>query len=117
MVVHHGDLLITRAGPRNRTGVICVVDGKPENLILSDKTVRLSYLRNFVNPHYVMTALSSPAMQYFVVDAMTGMASSQVNISQEKMKTFLLPLPPLNEQQRIVDEVSKIFGRIDKLNF
>ena len=117
MVVHHGDLLITRAGPRNRTGVICVVDGEPENLILSDKTVRLSYLRNFVNPHYVMTALSSPAMQYFVVDAMTGMASSQVNISQEKMETFLLPLPPLNEQQRIVDEVSKIFGRIDKLNF
>ena len=56
-------------------------------------------------------------MQYFVVDAMTGMASSQVNISQEIMKTFLLPLPPLNEQQRIVDEVSKIFGRIDKLNF
>ncbi len=117
MVVHHGDLLITRAGPRNRTGVICVVDGEPENLILSDKTVRLSYLRNFVNPHYVMTSLSSPAMQYFVVDAMTGMAASQVNISQEKMKTFLLPLPPLNEQQRIVDEVSKIFGRIDKLNF
>ena len=117
MVIHHGDLLITRAGPRNRTGVICVVDGEPENLILSDKTVRLSYLRNFVNPHYVMTALSSPAMQYFVVDAMTGMAASQVNISQEKMKTFLLPLPPLNEQQRIVDEVSKIFGRIDKLNF
>ena len=117
MVIHHGDLLITRAGPRNRTGVICVVDGEPENLILSDKTVRLLYLRNFVNPHYVMTALSSPAMQYFVVDAMTGMAASQVNISQEKMKTFLLPLPPLNEQQRIVDEVSKIFGRIDKLNF
>ena len=67
MVVHHGDLLITRAGPRNRTGVICVVDGKPENLILSDKTVRLSYLRNFVNPHYVMTALSSPAMQYLLL--------------------------------------------------
>ncbi len=117
MIVHYGDLLITRAGPRNRTGVICVVDEEPENLILSDKTVRLSYLRNFVNPHYVMTALSSPAMQYFVIDAMTGMAVSQVNISQEKMKTFFLPFPPLNEQQRIVDEVSKIFDHIDKLNF
>ena len=117
MVVHHGDLLITRAGPRNRTGVICVVDGAPEKLILSDKTIRLSYLRNLVNPHYVMTALSSPAMQYFVIDAMTGMAASQVNISQEKMKTFLLPLPPLNEQQRIVDEVDKILEHINKLNF
>lgn len=117
MVVHHGDLLITRAGPRNRTGVICVVDGEPEKLILSDKTVRLSYLHNLVNPHYVMTALSSPAMQYFVIDAMTGMAASQVNISQEKMKTFLLPLPPLNEQHRIVDEVGKILECINKLNF
>ena len=117
MVVHHGDLLITRAGPRNRTGVICVVDGEPEKLILSDKTVRLSYLRNLVNPHYVMTALNSPAMQYFVIDAMTGMAASQVNISQEKIKTFLLPLPPLNEQQRIVYEVGKILERIKKLNF
>ena len=117
MVVYHGDLLITRAGPRNRTGVICVVDGEPKKLILSDKTVRLSYLRNLVNPHYVMTALSSPAMQYFVIDAMTGMAASQVNISQEKMKTFLFPLPPLNEQQRIVDEVGKIFERIKKMNF
>ena len=117
MVVHDGDILITRAGPRNRTGIICVVEGEPENLILSDKTVRLSYMRNFINPHYVMTALSSPAMQYFVISAMTGMAASQVNISQEKMKTFLLPLPPLNEQQRIIDEVNKILSCIDNLSF
>ncbi|MCB6287267.1 restriction endonuclease subunit S [[Clostridium] scindens] len=117
MMVHSGDLLITRAGPRNRTGVICVVDGEPENLILSDKTVRLSYLRGFVNPYYIMTALSSPAMQYFVIDSMTGMATSQVNISQEKMKTFLLPLPPFNEQQRIVEEVEKIFEHIGALKF
>ena len=108
MVVYHGDLLITRAGPRNRTGVICVVDGEPKKLILSDKTVRLSYLRNLVNPHYVMTALSSPAMQYFVIDAMTGMAASQVNISQEKMKTFLLPLPPLNEHKERRSDTSRL---------
>ena len=117
MMVQSGDLLITRAGPRNRTGVMCVVEGEPKNLILSDKTVRLSYLHGFVNPNYIMTALSSPAMQCFIIDAMTGMAASQVNISQEKMKTFLLPLPPLNEQQRIVDEIKKIFGGINMLNF
>ena len=64
-----------------------------------------------------MTALSSPAMQYFVIDSMTGMATSQVNISQEKMKTFLLPLPPFNEQQRIVEEVEKIFEHIGALKF
>ena len=117
IVVHCGDLLITRAGPRNRTGVVCVVDGKPEKLILSDKTVRLSYIRGFVNPHYIMTALNSPAVQSFVIDAMSGMAASQVNISQEKMKTFLIPLPPLSEQQRIVDAVASLYEQITRLTF
>ena len=117
IVVHCGDLLITRAGPRNRTGVVCIVDGKPEKLILSDKTVRLSYIRGFVNPHYIMTALNSPAVQSFVIDAMSGMAASQVNISQEKMKTFLIPLPPLSEQQRIVDAVASLYEQITRLRF
>ena len=115
MVVHQGDLLITRAGPRNRTGVLCVVEHEPKNLILSDKTVRLSYLNGYIDPHYIMTALSSPAMQFFVIDSMSGMAASQVNISQDKMKTFLLPLPPVKEQARIVAEVGKLFSFISLL--
>ena len=115
MVVHQGDLLITRAGPRNRTGVLCVVDHEPKNLILSDKTVRLSYLNGYIDPQYIMTALSSPAMQFFVIESMSGMAASQVNISQDKMKTFLLPLPPVKEQTRIVAEVSKLFSFISLL--
>ena len=117
MVVHQGDLLITRAGPRNRTGVLCVVDHEPMNLILSDKTVRLSYLNGYIDPKYIVTALSSPAMQFFVIESMSGMAASQVNISQDKMKTFLLPLPPVKEQTRIVAEVGKLFSFISLLKY
>ena len=117
IIVHRGDLLITRAGPRNRTGVVCIVGEEPKNLILSDKTVRLSYVRGFVNPHYIMIALNSPAVQTFVVDSMSGMAASQVNIAQEKMKTFLIPLPPLNEQQRIVDAIASLYRPIERLTF
>ena len=117
IVVHQGDLLITRAGPRNRTGVLCVVDHEPKNLILSDKTVRLSYLNGYIDPQYIMTALSSPAMQFFIIDSMSGMAASQVNISQEKMKTFLLPLPPIQEQARIVAEVRRLYSFISLLKY
>ncbi|MCC8164461.1 MAG: restriction endonuclease subunit S, partial [Lachnospiraceae bacterium] len=114
-IVHQNDLLITRAGPRNRTGIMCVVDSYPTNLILSDKTVRLSYVPNLVNPHYLRIALSSPAIQVFVIAAMTGMAASQVNISQEKMKTFLVPLPPFVEQERICRFASKLLDKIGQL--
>ena len=110
-----GDLLITRAGPRNRTGIMCVVGNQPVNLMLSDKTVRLSYLREYVNPYYVMAALQSPDMQNGMIVSMSGMAESQVNISQEKMKRFLLPLPPLEEQHRIVKQINAILPMVKSL--
>lgn len=113
--VHQDDLLITRAGPKNRTGIMCVVDSPVENLILSDKTVRIAYMRGMINPHYIMMALNSPRMFYYVTKAMTGMAESQVNISQSKMKEFILPLPPLAEQQRIVDRVNELLAVCDEL--
>ena len=117
-LIRKGDLLITRAGPRNRTGVLCVVDVECEKLILSDKTVRLAYIRNNVNPHYLQIALSSPATQNMVVKAMSGMAESQVNISQSNMKKFLIPIPPLNEQNRIVDKYKTIYSAfVNKFEF
>ncbi len=115
-VIHQNDLLITRAGPRSRTGIMCVVETEPTNLILSDKTVRLAYISDSVNPNYLRIALSSPAIQTFVIAAMTGMASSQVNISQEKMKTFLVPLPPFAEQKRIFLYTDKLLQTITLLD-
>ena len=32
-VIHKGDLLITRAGPRNRTGILCLVENEPVSTI------------------------------------------------------------------------------------
>ena len=114
-IICSGDLLITRAGPRNRTGIMCVVNYQPENLILSDKTVRLSYLKEYVDPYYVMAALQSPDMQNSMISSMSGMAESQVNISQDKMRRFLLPLPPLEEQHRIVKQIDAILPKVKSL--
>ena len=40
---------------------------------------------------------------------------SRLQLSQDKMKTFLLPLPPVKEQTRIVAEVGKLFSFISLL--
>ena len=49
MLIKDGDILITRAGPFNRTGIVCYVQKCKGKLILSDKTVRLNVIEN-VNP-------------------------------------------------------------------
>ena len=100
--------MITRAGPRNRTGVMCVVKDEVTKLILSDKTVRICYPKGLMDPEYMMYALSSPACQKDIETYMTGMASSQVNISQGNMRKFIFPLAPVNEQKRIVIKIKEL---------
>lgn len=42
-------------------------------------------------------------------------AIGQSNINAEKLKHFIFPLPPLQEQKRIVNSISRIFSRIEFL--
>jgi type I restriction enzyme S subunit len=46
---------------------------------------------------------------------MTGMADSQVNITQDNIKATFIPLPPLAEQKAIVEKVDKLMNNIDQL--
>src|SRR5690606_26188032 len=80
-VVEAGDILVTRAGPINRTGIACKVDSIHFNLILSDKTIRLKYIVNSLFPDFIVLALNSSDIRLLLLGKMIGMASSQVNIS------------------------------------
>ena len=60
MKVNKGDILITRAGPMNRTGVACVVKDIHYNLILSDKTIRINMSDELFDKDYIVTVLNSP---------------------------------------------------------
>lgn len=45
-----------------------------------------------------------------LVDYVTGTAQPKIN--QEKMNSIPLALPPLAEQQRIVNQIEKVFSEI-----
>ena len=108
------DLLITRAGPKNRTGIVCVVDKPCNHLILSDKTVRIDYMRGYSNPLFLMYALNNPSIHDIVMSATVGMAESQVNISQNSIQNIVTPLPPLAEQHRIVAKIEKLLPKVEE---
>ncbi|WP_405352266.1 restriction endonuclease subunit S [Nonlabens sp. Asnod3-H03] len=114
-VVEVGDILITRAGPINRTGISCKVDKLNFNLILSDKTIRLKYLNDLLFPDFIVLALNSDSIRKLLLDKMIGMASSQVNISQANIKGICFPLAPLEEQKAIVEKVNSLMGLCDAL--
>lgn len=114
-LIEAGDVLITRAGPKNRVGIVCCVEDITRKLILSDKTIRILHNKTILNSKYVALALNSPLIKPIIELKMTGMADSQVNISQDNMKGFTIPFPPFLEQQRIVTKLNDLMKMCNDL--
>lgn len=108
-----GDILITRAGPKNRVGVCCVADTAPPRLMISDKLIRFHIVGDLINPRFVALCLSAGGSGRIVERLKSGMADSQMNISQDKLRSITIPLPPIEEQRRILDKIEAVMKVID----
>ncbi len=109
-----GDILVTRAGPKNRVGVACVVDNTEPRLMISDKLIRFRLLHG-LSPRFFAITLNAGATNVAIEDAKSGMAVMQMNISQDKLRAVPVPLPPLAEQHRIVAKVDELLALCDQL--
>ena len=94
------DILITRAGPKERVAVVAYVAHTRPRLMISDKMYRLR-LREADVPAYFALALSSQYAQAAVKRTISGMADSQTNISQPIIRMIQVMRPPTDEQRAI----------------
>ncbi|MBX9712619.1 MAG: restriction endonuclease subunit S [Pseudomonadaceae bacterium] len=99
--VKSDDILITRAGPKSRVGVVVHVPSTRPQLMISDKIYRLRLLSSEV-PAYFALALSAGYMQSAISRTVSGMAESQTNISQGVIKGLAILRPIREEQHAIV---------------
>ena len=109
-----GDILVTRAGPKNRVGISCVVDQTEPRLMISDKLIRFRLIDG-LNPRFFALTLNAGVTSIAIEDAKSGMAVMQMNISQDKLRAVPVPLPPLAEQHRIVAKVDALMALCDRL--
>ena len=112
--VRPGDFLISRANTSDLVGRSVVVNETPPHLMLSDKTLRLSVVQG-CNPRYLNLAnLASAARTHYEREA-TGTSSSMKNVSQRIIRRTPIPLPPREEQDRIVAVVDDLMALVHKL--
>lgn len=110
--IKENDVLITRAGPNSRVGVVAFVKKSRNKLILSDKLYRL-IPNNKILPKFLALALSNPVTQHQLSNLKTGMAESQTNISQAIVKSLIIPLPSPKEQSKIIGCINSIESVLD----
>ena len=115
LAVKEGDVLVTRAGPRKRVGVVAAVRRDEPKLTISDKLIRLRTNRAKIEPRFLELSLASPFSQEHLVRRKTGLADAQVNISQSILKATPVAYPPLPEQRRIISYLDALQAQVDKL--
>ncbi len=110
-----GDILITRAGPKNRVGVSCLVERTRPKLMISDKIIRFHLVEVGMCERYISLCLNAGTTAEYLESAKSGMAESQMNISQDKLKSAPIPLCAVNEQHLIVKKVDELMTLCDQL--
>ncbi len=107
-VLQNNDLLFSIAGTIGRVGII-QERNLPANTNQALAIIRLA--KEFVNSKYVFYFLRSDYVQREALAAIIGVG--RANVSLTSVGEFGVSLPPLPEQQRIVDEIEKQLSRLD----
>ena len=100
-----GDIVISRAGS---VGVSYLIKD-PEKAIFASYLIRFKPL---INKRYFKYFLDSPFYWNSISEKKLGIAV--LNVNATKLKSIIIPLSPLEEQNRIVEKIEELFSDLDK---
>lgn len=101
------DLYITIAGTIGNAGTI---PKKYDGALLTENALKL-ILYPLVNRFYLLRAINSPAIQNQFQTLFNQVAQPKLSIRSTN-STFI-PLPPLNEQEKIINKISEMLGLVN----
>jgi type I restriction enzyme S subunit len=104
-----GDVLLTKVGT---TGIALVVDTDREFSIFVSIAL-LKIFQNEVLPNYLSLVINSPFVKRQSDKYTMGVGNK--NLVLKHIKNFLIPLPPVAEQERIVKRVEQLLSLCDAL--
>ena len=116
--IKNDDILFTMTGTKGKRDYFYTVVVKDEHLISKNLFLnqRVGCLRRLssVNVDWLSIFLKSEPILDQIFATSTGNAN-QGNIGSENTMKLVIPLPPLAEQQRIVDRVNELLALCDEL--
>ena len=118
-LIEKGNIILCMTG--GTVGKSYFVKEIPEPMMTNQRVATIKILKALED--YINLVVLSPITQKVIQDSKN---STNDNISMDTIKGFFIPLPPLSEQQRIVDKLKelepyindydKAYEKIEKLN-
>ena len=116
IIIRKGDILFCRAsGSKGLAGKSCIVRYDPiSKLVLSDKSIRYE-IHHLISKELIQLYNNSVYARDYYLGLGTAKSTSMNNITRIEFDKLLVPLPPLNEQHRIVAKVDQLMKICDDL--
>ena len=106
--IYQNDILLAMTG--GTVGKNTILQTLPERMFLNQRVANIrSY---YIKHNFIYHFLNTPRI-YNLIQKQKN--STNDNISLTDIQNFLIPLPPLSEQTRIVDKIEQSFAHIDAL--
>lgn len=109
-LLRNNDILIARTG--GTIGKSFIVKDIKHNAVFASYLIRVISLQG-VNPDYIKLFLETPLYWEQLIRKSKG--TGQPNVNAVSLSNLVIPLPPLNEQKRIVEKVDQLMALCDEL--
>jgi len=115
-VIQNDDVFIVRYnGDINRVAKPAIYKGANESrTVFPDKLIRLRPDSTKMTPDFLVFALNSRSVRTQIED-LGKTTAGNIGISGSDAKSFVVPVPPLTEQRRIVAELDALQAEVDAL--
>ena len=115
-VIRNDDVFIVRYnGDINRVAKPAICKGANESLVVyPDKLIRLRPDSAKMTPDFLVFALSSDTVRT-QIEELGKTTAGNVGVSRGDVQSFVIPVPPLIEQHRIVSELDALQAQVDAL--
>lgn len=107
-----GDILFNRTNSKELVGKTAIFDGKLDEAVFASYLIRVFIDEDEILPEYFVRYLNSPYGRA-EIDKKSKQAVSQANINSTELRNMRIPLPSLEEQKRIVEQVEGSEDRIE----
>ena len=109
--IFEGDILISRLP--EPVGRACILPKVPERMITAvDCTIIRLNEELFQKELFVYYTISNKYLE-LIKENCTG--TTRLRISRSNLEKILVPIPPLNEQKRILNRIKKLFETLDEI--
>lgn len=109
--LHVGDtLIVASSGTKTSVGKSTFIDEIDSNVSFGGFMMVVRPYSEIINPRYL--SYNIKVYRNKIINNTNGYIS---NITNSILNNLLIPLPPIEEQQRIVDKIEELFAKLDEI--